>query len=120
MSSTKKPKPTAEDVQQPGILGKALSAVKSLDPRNGLGVYLDKPETNPEGRIVEYDDDFVVITDKYPKARYILQTPSERYQADNYSACISSSSRAIQTSTTNIPCTSSPQTPPSSPTYSTE
>jgi aprataxin len=78
MSGPKKPKPTpkakpeltAEDVEPASTLEKAKNALKGWDPRNGLGVYLDKPETNPEGRIVEYDDDFVVIRDKFPKARY--------------------------------------------------
>jgi aprataxin len=71
MSSAKKskPKPTAEDVQPTSTLEKAKNAVKGWDPRNGLGIYIEKPETNPDGRIVEYDDEFVVIRDKYPKAR---------------------------------------------------
>ncbi|KAH9877813.1 hypothetical protein J1614_003030 [Plenodomus biglobosus] len=51
-----------------GSLDKAKKAVGKLDPRNGLGVYIDHPEANPEGRVVEYDDDFVVINDKFPKA----------------------------------------------------
>ena len=38
--------------------------------RYGLGVYVEHPERNPEGRVVDYDEDFVVINDKYPKARY--------------------------------------------------
>lgn len=73
-SAKKKPKPTAEDVEPSSTLQKAKNAVKGFDPRNGLGEYLEKPETNPEGRIVEYDDDFVVIRDKYPKARHVLYT----------------------------------------------
>jgi aprataxin len=73
MSAPKKPKPqpTAEDVEPSSTLEKAKNAIKGWDPRNGLGVYIEKPETNPEGRIVEYDDDFVVIRDKFPKARYV-------------------------------------------------
>jgi aprataxin len=70
MSSSKKPKITAEDVQPTSTLEKAKNALKGWDPRNGLGIYIEKPETNPEGLIVEYDDDFVVIKDKFPKARY--------------------------------------------------
>jgi aprataxin len=53
-------------------LAKATKALKTLNPRNGLGIYLESPETNPEGRVIDYDNDFVVIKDKYPKARYIL------------------------------------------------
>lgn len=68
-SAKKKPKPTA-DVGPSSTLEKAKNVVKGFDPRNGLGAYLEKPETNPEGEIVEYDDDFVVIRDKFPKARY--------------------------------------------------
>jgi aprataxin len=72
MSTAKKVKlkPTAEDVEPSSTLEKAKNAIKGWDPRNGLGVYIEKPETNPEGRIIEYDDDFVVIRDKFPKARY--------------------------------------------------
>lgn len=51
-----------------GSLDKAKKAVGRLDPRNGLEVYIDHPEANPEGRVIEYDDDFVVINDKFPKA----------------------------------------------------
>ncbi|CAO2655242.1 Nn.00g103060.m01.CDS01 [Neocucurbitaria sp. VM-36] len=65
MSSMKKSRPTA---QPPGGHSKAKSAVQGWDPRNGLAIYIEKPETNPEGRVVEYDDDYVVINDKYPKA----------------------------------------------------
>ncbi|PVI02963.1 HIT-like protein [Periconia macrospinosa] len=36
--------------------------------KEGLGIYIEHPERNPEGRVVEYDDDFVVINDKFPKA----------------------------------------------------
>ena len=43
-----------------------LSAEKTMQ---NLGVYLEHPEQNPEGRIVDFDDDFVVIKDKFPKAR---------------------------------------------------
>ncbi|CAA9959488.1 DcpS-C multi-domain protein [Pyrenophora teres f. maculata] len=68
LSRSKKPKsPIAAD-DSPGLKKKTLTALKSMDPRNGLIVYIEKPESNPEGRVVEYDDDFVVINDKYPKA----------------------------------------------------
>lgn len=79
-SAKKKPKPTAEDVEPSSTLEKAKNAVKGWDPRNGLGEYLEKPETNPGGRIVEYDDDFVVIRDKFPKARYVPQSHSRTAQ----------------------------------------
>jgi aprataxin len=70
MSQSKKPKPTAVPAADaPGVLEKARNVVKGWDPRNGLGVYIDSPETNPEQRVIDYDDDFVVINDKYPKAR---------------------------------------------------
>lgn len=72
MSAAKKPKPkpTAEDVGPSNTLEKAKNVLKSGGSRDGLGAYLDKPETNLEGRVVEYDDDFVVVRDKFPKARY--------------------------------------------------
>jgi aprataxin len=37
-------------------------------PRDGLGIYIQQPEKNPEGRVIEYDDEFVVINDKFPKS----------------------------------------------------
>jgi len=69
MSRSKKAKsPTIPAAGTAGIKEKATRTFKSMDPRNGLIVYIEKPESNPEGRVVEYDDDFVVINDKYPKA----------------------------------------------------
>lgn len=71
MSAAKKPKPTspnpAEDLPEPRRRG--------WDPRDGLGIYAERPEDNPEGRVVDYDDDFVVIRDKFPKARYTQHSP---------------------------------------------
>jgi hypothetical protein len=49
MSSSKKPKHTADDVEPSSALEKAKNTL--------------------EGLVVEYDDDYVVIRDKYPKAR---------------------------------------------------
>lgn len=69
MSAAKKPKPTPTPT-----LEKVKRFANSLDPRNGLGIYINHPEKNPEGRVVEYDDEFVVIRDKFPKARYIHLT----------------------------------------------
>jgi aprataxin len=42
-----------------------------MDYRDGLALYLAHPEKNPEGLVVEYDDEFVVIRDKFPKASYV-------------------------------------------------
>jgi len=80
VSKKSKPAPTADDSPPASALSRAKNAVKGWDPRNGLGVYLDKPETNPEGRVVEWDDDFVVIRDKFPKASYAR--PSSRLVLD--------------------------------------
>jgi aprataxin len=74
MSSSKKAKHAVDDVEPSSALEKAKNTPKGWDPRNGLGVYIDKPETNPEGLVVEYDDDYVVIRDKYPKARFATLT----------------------------------------------
>ncbi|KAJ4320720.1 aprataxin-like protein [Neodidymelliopsis sp. IMI 364377] len=63
LMSAKKPKPTAQPAEKP-----AKPSQRSFDARNGLGLYIEKPEANPEGLVVEYDDDFVVINDKFPKA----------------------------------------------------
>jgi aprataxin len=70
MSQAKKPKAAPETTQKPSKVAKnGKSVSKSFDPRDGLIVYIERPEENPEGRVVEYDDDFVLIRDKYPKAR---------------------------------------------------
>ena len=70
MSQAKKPRPpTIPAADGPGIIEKATKAAKRWDPRNGLGVYIERPETNPEKKVLKYDDDFVVIADKFPKAR---------------------------------------------------
>lgn len=61
MNRSKKPKPA------PTAAAPALKK-KGYDFRDGLGLYLEHPEQNPEGLVVEYDDDFVVIQDKYAKA----------------------------------------------------
>lgn len=68
MSSAKKPKHIPTPPQPPLKPTMLNQAKKWIDPRDGLGVYIDHPEKNPEGAVVEYDDDFVVIQDKYPKA----------------------------------------------------
>ena len=73
MSQTKKA-PNASTPTSSNVLEKAKKAVRSLDPRDGLGVYIEDPQANPEGRVVEYDDEFVVINDKYPKARHVYKT----------------------------------------------
>jgi aprataxin len=68
MSSSKKPKATApKQPPKPSVWG--------FNARDGLGVYIAHPEANPEGLVVEYDDDFVVIADMFPKARYALYLP---------------------------------------------
>lgn len=86
MSASKKtkpmPAPTAEDPPLTSTLWRDKNKRQGWDPRDGLGVYIQSPETNPEGRIVSYDDDFVVIRDKFPKASvHLLLIPRapERY-----------------------------------------
>ncbi|XPS70180.1 hypothetical protein M3J09_002420 [Ascochyta lentis] len=63
LMSAKKPKSTTSAAETP-----AKAAKRGFDARDGLGVYIERPETNPEGLVVEYDDEFVVINDKFPKA----------------------------------------------------
>jgi aprataxin len=67
MSSAKKPKPTQKPPPplQPTMLNQAK---KWMGPRDELFMYIEHPEQNPGGAVIEYDDDFVVIQDKYPKA----------------------------------------------------
>lgn len=67
MSSSKKPKPStipADDIPP-------QSKPRAFDYKDGLGVFITHPEKNPEGKVIEYDDDFVVINDKFPKARSV-------------------------------------------------
>jgi len=72
MTQSKKSKqPIISAADGPNTTQKATKTAKRWDGRNGLGVYIESPETNPENKILEYDEDFVVITDKYPKARYV-------------------------------------------------
>ncbi|USP82028.1 hypothetical protein yc1106_09302 [Curvularia clavata] len=79
MSQSKKPKTPVPASDSPGMSKKVSTSSKGWDPRDGLGVYIDAPEKNPEGRVLEYDDDFVVITDKYPKASvHLLLIPRKR------------------------------------------
>lgn len=61
--SSKKPKPAPEPVPTP-----KKPVKRGFDARDGLGLYIAHPEQNPEGLVVEYDSDFVVINDKFPKA----------------------------------------------------
>lgn len=72
MSSSKKPKATVAAEQPPKPVARGFNA------RDGLGVYIANPEANPEGLVVEYDDDFVLIRDKFPKARYTLSYTAHR------------------------------------------
>ena len=37
--------------------------------RSGLGAYIERPEAFPASRVVQFDADFVVIRDLYPKSR---------------------------------------------------
>jgi aprataxin len=70
MLQSKKPKPpTIPAADGSGATEKATKTARRWDPRDGLGVYIESPDKNPENKVLEYDDDFVVITDKYPKAR---------------------------------------------------
>jgi aprataxin len=74
MSHSKKPKPpTISNADGLNTTEKTRKVAKRFDRRDGLGVYIESPETNPENKVLEYDDDFVVITDKYPKARCVCE-----------------------------------------------
>lgn len=66
--SSKKPKPStipADDVPP------QAKSSRAFDYKDGLGIFITHPEKNPEGKVIEYDDDFVVINDKFPKARSV-------------------------------------------------
>ncbi|KAH6875816.1 HIT-like domain-containing protein [Alternaria rosae] len=86
MTQSKKPKPPIiPTADGPGTTQKAAKTAKRWDGRNGLGVYIESPETNPENKVLEYDDDFVVITDKYPKASvHLLLIPRKKVYYDQH------------------------------------
>lgn len=67
--SAKKIKPDAKSAETA-----AKPTKRGFDARDGLGVYIEHPEKNPEGLVVDYDDEFVIINDKFPKARYATIT----------------------------------------------
>ncbi|KAJ4331413.1 aprataxin-like protein [Didymella glomerata] len=74
LMSAKKPKPTPEPAEAP-----PKPVKRGFDARDGLGLYIAHPEQNPEGLVVEYDDDFVVIRDKFPKASvHLLLIPRKQ------------------------------------------
>ncbi|KAI4628529.1 hypothetical protein J4E83_003079 [Alternaria metachromatica] len=86
MTQSKKPKsPIVSAADGPSTTQKAAKTARRWDGRNGLGVYIESPETNPENKILEYDDDFVVITDKYPKASvHLLLIPRKQVHYDQH------------------------------------
>ncbi|KAF1970995.1 HIT-like protein, partial [Bimuria novae-zelandiae CBS 107.79] len=79
MSTKPKPKAVTENTNK-GKTAAQPSSFKSkhFDARDGLGIYIEHPQNNPEGRVIDYDDDFVVIQDKYPKASvHLLLLPRD-------------------------------------------
>ena len=88
MSQSKRPKPPS--IPAADAPEKVSKPKKGWDPRDGLGIYIESPETNPEGRVLDYDDDFVVITDKYPKARYVLHHSLPKHQQTKAKAILTS------------------------------
>lgn len=69
--------PKAKPAPEPSI-----SYGNFFNSRMGLGVYLDHPETFPPSVVISYDDDFVIIHDKFPKASVhtlVLPRSSEVY-----------------------------------------
>ncbi|KAF3037272.1 aprataxin-like protein [Didymella heteroderae] len=89
LMSAKKPKQTPEPA---AVSAKAVR--RGFDARDGLGLYIEHPEKNPEGLVVEYDDDFVVINDKFPKASvHLLLIPRKpEYYAQHPLSLLSSNS----------------------------
>lgn len=121
MTHAKKPKPAPTDSAPTDTMNTVKRAAKKAwDRRDGLIAYIEQPEKNPEGKVVEYDDDFVVINDKYSKARYahtLSTLPYGVHPKLRYPASTSYSSRATQQSTTNTRSSSSPPTRNSSRKY---
>ncbi|KAF2681630.1 HIT-like protein [Lentithecium fluviatile CBS 122367] len=77
MANAKKPKAVAEDMENKKSTPK--TAKTSHDRfRDALGIYIDHPEQNPEGRVVDFDDEFVLINDGYPKSSvHLLLLPRD-------------------------------------------
>ncbi|KAF2258292.1 HIT-like protein [Lojkania enalia] len=84
LMTSKKPKtipPETQSLDPPSAI--STPTWRSLkrnpyDPRDGLGEYIEHPEKNPGGRVIQYDDEFVVIKDKYPKSSvHLLLIPRD-------------------------------------------
>lgn len=105
LMAAKKPKPTPSPASQP--------VKRGFDAREGLGVYIAHPEKNPEGLVVEYDSDFVVIRDKFPKARYLFSPKAITNISLSRPACTCYSYPGRKNTTPNTRCTFCPPTLPS-------
>ncbi|KAF2112999.1 HIT-like domain-containing protein [Lophiotrema nucula] len=69
---------------QPPSPAKKLKPAR-WDPRDGLGVYIEHPESYPPDLVVEYDDDFVLVSDQYPKASvHLLLLPRDPTMANTH------------------------------------
>lgn len=54
------------------------SITDTFSRRDGLGAYIDKPESFPPSRVIYFNDDFVVINDLYPKSSvHLLLLPRD-------------------------------------------
>lgn len=72
-SKTKQPKQT-----QPKKQNGFQKLGSKFNLRDGLGVYLDHPETFPSSVVIYYNDDFVAINDLYPKSSlHLLLLPRD-------------------------------------------
>ncbi|CRG83726.1 aprataxin [Talaromyces islandicus] len=66
----KQPKPTKQNGLQ--------KLVSKINLRDGLGVYIEHPETFPSSVVIYYNDDFVAINDLYPKSSlHLLLLPRD-------------------------------------------
>ncbi|KAF2651414.1 HIT-like protein [Lophiostoma macrostomum CBS 122681] len=77
MSATKKPQPKPKPASPtPPSIQHATK--RTFDMRDGLGVYIEHPELNPEGLVISHDPSYVVIRDKYPKSSvHLLLLPRD-------------------------------------------
>lgn len=70
-SKTKQPKQTAPK-------GKTQKQGSKFNIRDGLGVYLERPETFSSSVVIYFNDDFVAINDLYPKSSlHLLLLPRD-------------------------------------------
>ncbi|KAF2727866.1 HIT-like protein [Polyplosphaeria fusca] len=77
----KRPKPTTPAPSP----SRKKKKTPTFNPRDGLGTYITSPSSHPLSRVLEYDDEFVVINDMYPKSSvHLLLLPRDPTLSDTH------------------------------------